>query len=241
MSYFDYKFEPDEADATFDLFKTPYYKYVSGQYLYGDAKVLHDIQEALGKIDVIVDNVEVEHDSIKVYPEVSIRGHMDPDIRRKYTGFTVGDFVGRFKTTIEYFATKIIFNPPATVILWADGTKTVVKCGEHDEFDPEKGLVMAITKKLLGNKGNYYNVIKNLLKEAEYQYDKDDNFWNGYKWSRVIPKTVDKRLRWRHNNDQGPLMHKETYFECPICGDEILKSGARYCANCGQRLMWEEK
>ena len=235
MSYFDYKFEVDEADAKFDLFKTPFYDCVSGKYLYGDAKVLHDIQEALGKIDVIVDNVEVEHDSIKVYPDISIRGHIDPDIRRKHTGFTVGDFVGRFKTTIEYFATKIIFNPPATVILWADGTKTVVKCGEHDEFDPEKGLVMAITKKLLGNKGNYYNVIKNLLKEADYQFDEGDVY------DLNIPRTVVKKIRWRHRDDHDPLKYKETYFECPLCGDEILKSGARWCANCGQRLMWEEK
>ena len=52
---------------------------------------------------------------------------------------------------------KVIFNPPATIVLWSDGSKTVVKCGEQDEFDPEKGLVMAITKKLFGGKGNYYN------------------------------------------------------------------------------------
>ena len=51
----------------------------------------------------------------------------------------------------------VIFNPPATIVLWEDGTKTVVKC--HDEkFDVEKGLAMAIAKKALGNKGNYYNV-----------------------------------------------------------------------------------
>lgn len=54
----------------------------------------------------------------------------------------------------------VIFNYPATIVLWADGTKTVVKCQADDEFDPEKGLAMAIAKKALGNKGNYCNVIK---------------------------------------------------------------------------------
>jgi hypothetical protein len=55
---------------------------------------------------------------------------------------------------------KVIFNDPATIVIWSDGTKTVVKCGENDIFDPEKGLAMAIAKKALGNKGNYFNEIK---------------------------------------------------------------------------------
>ena len=55
---------------------------------------------------------------------------------------------------------NVIFNDPATIVFWADGTKTVVKCQEGDIFDPEKGLTMAITKKVYGNKGSYCNVIK---------------------------------------------------------------------------------
>lgn len=45
---------------------------------------------------------------------------------------------------------KVIFNAPATVVLWSDGTKTVVKCGPNDIFDKEKGLAMAIVKKMGG-------------------------------------------------------------------------------------------
>lgn len=52
---------------------------------------------------------------------------------------------------------NVIFNGPATIILWSDGTKTVVKCDERDEFDPEKGLAMAICKKHFG--GGFYNDI----------------------------------------------------------------------------------
>lgn len=29
---------------------------------------------------------------------------------------------------------KVIFNPPATIVFWLDGTKTVVKCKEGEEF-----------------------------------------------------------------------------------------------------------
>ena len=58
---------------------------------------------------------------------------------------------------------NVIFNPPATIVFWQDGTKTVVKCGEHDIYDPEKGIAMAITKRALGDQGNYYNKIKEWL------------------------------------------------------------------------------
>ena len=55
---------------------------------------------------------------------------------------------------------KVIFNDPATIVLWSDGSKTVVKCQDGDAFDPEKGLAMAFVKKIFGNKGSYYDQIK---------------------------------------------------------------------------------
>ena len=55
---------------------------------------------------------------------------------------------------------KVIFNDPATIVLWEDNTKTVVKCGEDEMFDPEKGLAMAISKKALGNSGRYFEIFK---------------------------------------------------------------------------------
>lgn len=45
---------------------------------------------------------------------------------------------------------EVIFHDPATIVYWTDGTKTVVKCGPHDTFDPEHGLAMAIAKKQVG-------------------------------------------------------------------------------------------
>lgn len=60
----------------------------------------------------------------------------------------------------------VIFNDPATIVFWKDGTKTVVKATNED-FDPEKGLAMAISKKALGNKHDYYNVFKKWLKKYE--------------------------------------------------------------------------
>lgn len=64
---------------------------------------------------------------------------------------------------------NVIFNNPATIVFWSDGTKTVVKA-EGEPFDPEKGLAMAIAKKSLGNKGDYYNEFKKWLPEEETKW-----------------------------------------------------------------------
>lgn len=61
---------------------------------------------------------------------------------------------------------NVIFNDPATIVFWADGTKTVVKA-QDEAFDPEKGLAMAICKKIFGNEGNYFNQIKKWTEKYE--------------------------------------------------------------------------
>ena len=43
---------------------------------------------------------------------------------------------------------KVIFNPPATIVFWENGSKTVVKA-QGEAFDPEKGLAMAISRHYL--------------------------------------------------------------------------------------------
>ena len=61
------------------------------------------------------------------------------------------------------FLMRVIYNDPATIAFWSDGTKTIVKAQPGDIFDPEKGLAMVIVKKACGNKGNYYNSFKRWL------------------------------------------------------------------------------
>lgn len=45
----------------------------------------------------------------------------------------------------------VIFNPPATIVFWEDGMKTVVKCSKDDAYDPERGLELAFLKRVLGS------------------------------------------------------------------------------------------
>lgn len=61
----------------------------------------------------------------------------------------------------------IIINDPATIILWKDGTKTVVKCQNEDTFDPGTGIAMAILKKLYGNSGFYKDIFEPAIEKYE--------------------------------------------------------------------------
>ena len=71
------------------------------------------------------------------------------------------------KNTFLGMITKVVFNDPATIVFWNDGSKTVVKCNPEDKFDPEKGLAIACMKKLFGNKGYYNDIFRKWLPEEE--------------------------------------------------------------------------
>lgn len=70
-----------------------------------------------------------------------------------------------FIADVPEFIVDVIYNGPATIVFWSDGSKTVVKCTETDEFDWEKGLAMAISKHYLG---------KNFKKNFKFYQPKDE-------------------------------------------------------------------
>lgn len=77
-------------------------------------------------------------------------------------------------TTAKSFPSikNVYFTDPATVVIWDDGTKTVVRCQKQmgDTYSKETGLAMCIAKKALGNKGNYYDIFKKWIPELEDKY-----------------------------------------------------------------------
>ena len=94
-------------------------------------------------------------------------GRNEMPVERKSTSSCVYYAATTAKSASVPSIKKVIFNYPATIVLWSDGSKTVVKCQDGDIYDPEKGLAMAISKKALGNKGNYCNEFKKWLPEDE--------------------------------------------------------------------------
>lgn len=77
-----------------------------------------------------------------------------------------GDFVlqNSFQNMIAKYhipkVKRIIFNDPATIVFWEDGTKTVVKCMEGYEFSEYYGFVCALAKKLYGSNSKVVSMIK---------------------------------------------------------------------------------
>ena len=68
---------------------------------------------------------------------------------------------------------NVKFNGPATIVFWADGTKTVVKCQDGDDYSKEVGLAMCIVKKVFGNTSKYNDIFKKWC--PSYDSETDDN------------------------------------------------------------------
>lgn len=83
-----------------------------------------------------------------------------------------------------YGIEKVVFQNPATIVYWSDGTKTVVNCMDNveirkkivdgkevtvrkprkcDTYSEENGLAMAIVKKWAGNVGNYNDIFRKFI------------------------------------------------------------------------------
>lgn len=62
---------------------------------------------------------------------------------------------------------KVIFNGPVTIVIWADGSKTVVKLMEGDNYDPEKAIMMCLIEKMLGSKADVKRFFKKWIPEVD--------------------------------------------------------------------------
>lgn len=109
---------------------------------------------------------------------------------------------------------NVIFAPPATIVYWSDGSKTVVKCSEKDVFDPEKGLAMAIAKRCGGNKGSYYKEIQSWVGKSGKKYPGKPTAGKAVdldvlkKYSSEANKDFEKFLSAvMSNNQSGTLLH----------------------------------
>ena len=86
-------------------------------------------------------------------------------LRHYYKSGANCSLIGEFNDGFTLEPKKVIFSDPATIVLWKDGTKTVVKTQDGEKYDKEKGLAMCYTKKILGNRGRYYDELKKYLDE----------------------------------------------------------------------------
>lgn len=109
----------------------------------------------------------------------------------------------------DYYITKVIFNDPATIVFWSDGTKTVVKCCEDDTFDKEKGLAMAVLKKLSGNDSKaFHRGLRQWIKPApEPALDFDSISRLFASWGEIVNSAINDIIT--HNRLREQMSSKE--------------------------------
>lgn len=118
---------------------------------------------------------------------------------------------------------KVIFNSPATIVFWKDNEKTVVKCGEGDVFDQEKGLAMAICKRLFGSNksgSDYYDGFNEIF-EAMKSNDPE---------KAIAMKLIEKRKGKKYFKD---ICKKYCYESKPV--KEEPKKDNNPCNDCPDR------
>lgn len=108
---------------------------------------------------------------------------------------------------------NVIFNDPATIVFWDDGSKSVVKARDGEKYDPEKGLAMAISRKALGNTGSYYNEFekwlpKNEVKISPYMQALFNCFMNNGRPSKPYTDGTD-RINGKPHRDDIRINRKE--------------------------------
>ena len=62
----------------------------------------------------------------------------------------INDTAKRESLTRRY-PVKTIFNPPATIVMFNDGSKIISKCDKEDAFSKETGFLMCMLKSIYGN------------------------------------------------------------------------------------------
>lgn len=78
---------------------------------------------------------------------------------------------GGRKVELEY--EKVYFNrlKGVTALKWKDGVVTKIKRVEDDPWDEEKAVLACIVKRFCGNRGYYNDIVRDLLENAERDYN----------------------------------------------------------------------
>ena len=116
-----------------------------------------------------VDNVTIDR-SLSTEERPIVRAEMIGAPNSCFNMYDIMNSLKNIRAMLKISSTqieKVIFNEPATIILWKDGTKTVVKCQDGDEFNKEVGFITCYLKKLLGNDNTFNKEIAKWVPQEE--------------------------------------------------------------------------
>lgn len=86
------------------------------------------------------------------------------------------DFAKRYSaisSNILILVKKVIINPPATIVIWKDGHKEVVKCSKDEDFNPEVGVAMCFMKRIFESRNQFTKLVDGAWDEYKKQFKKD--------------------------------------------------------------------
>ena len=100
---------------------------------------------------------------------------------------------------------KIMYKPPATIVFWNDGTKTVAVCEEGDAYNKELGFALCVLKKKYGNKKVHDMLDKYVHNVSEYSKSDGAMVWESEPEKKNVakkPNRARKRVRVHRKPDR---------------------------------------
>ena len=92
---------------------------------------------------------------------------------------------------------KIMYKPPATIVFWNDGTKTVAICEKEDTYNRELGFALCVLKKKYGNKKVHDMLDKYVHNATEYSKNDGVIVWESELEEKKVKKPNGARKRVR--------------------------------------------
>lgn len=114
---------------------------------------------------------------------------------------------------------KIMYKPPATIVFWNDGTKTVSVCEEGDVYNKELGFALCVLKKKYDNK-TVHQMLDTYVHNANEYSEKDKAVvWENKPKEKGFrkPNVVKKRIKLHTKPDRyieftyEPVEHEHEY------------------------------
>jgi len=81
---------------------------------------------------------------------------------------------------------KVIFNDPVTVIIWEDGSKTLVRCSDDEAYDEHAGLAMCIAKKFFGSKNQFDKTVENWSSKKKSKKNMENILIEGFENNNYV-------------------------------------------------------
>ena len=110
---------------------------------------------------------------------------------------------------------KIMYKPPATIVFWNDGTKTVAVCEKGDVYNKELGFALCVLKKKYGNKKVHDMLDKYVHKATKYSKNDNAMVWESEPAEKK-PNRARKRVRVHRKPDRYLELKPDRCFEFTV-------------------------